>query len=323
MANALLILAEQLRGQISDITFEMLGAGRSLAEALGIPLYAVLLGQEAGGLAGKLGMADKVFVVANPLLTMAPADTVARALAQLMKREQAGMVWVGGTNVSMGIGSFLAAETGLPFVNYCRAAKASGGGVDLVSQLFGGKILADVRLADARGIVSISPGAFPLEAGKTDKAVVVEPVELAVDAPRTAFVKYLEPDTGDVDITKQNVLVAVGRGMQTQDNLALAEDLANVLGGAVCASRPVIDQGWLPLSRQVGKSGMSVKPRLYLALGISGAPEHWEGMQGSQTIVAVNTDPKAPIFDGAHYGICGDALEILPLLTDKVKARKG
>ena len=137
-------------------------------------------------------MADKVFVVANPLLTMAPADTVARALAQLMKREQAGMVWVGGTNVSMGIGSFLAAETGLPFVNYCRAAKASGGGVDLVSQLFGGKILADVRLADARGIVSISPGAFPLEAGKTDKAVVVEPVELAVDAPRTAFVKYLE-----------------------------------------------------------------------------------------------------------------------------------
>ena len=96
-----------------------------------------------------------------------------------------------------------------------------------------------------------------------------------------------------------------------------------MLGGAVCASRPVIDQGWLPLSRQVGKSGMTVKPRVYLAFGISGAPEHWEGMQNSQCIIAVNTDPKAPIFDGAHYGVVGDALELLPVLTEKVKARKG
>jgi electron transfer flavoprotein alpha subunit len=133
----------------------------------------------------------------------------------------------------------------------------------------------------------------------------------------------VEPETGDVDITKQNVLIGVGRGIQTQDNVQMAEDLAAALGGAVCASRPVIDQGWLPLSRQVGKSGMTVKPRVYLAFGISGAPEHWEGMQNSQCIIAVNTDPKAPIFDGAHYGVVGDALELLPVLTDKVKARKG
>jgi electron transfer flavoprotein alpha subunit len=103
----------------------------------------------------------------------------------------------------------------------------------------------------------------------------------------------------------------------------LAEDLAQIMGGAVCASRPVIDQGWLPLSRQVGKSGMNVKPRIYFALGISGAPEHWEGMQNSSCIIAVNTDPKAPIFDGAHYGVVGDVLEVLPALTEKVKARKG
>jgi electron transfer flavoprotein alpha subunit len=126
-----------------------------------------------------------------------------------------------------------------------------------------------------------------------------------------------------MDITKQDVLVAVGRGIQNQDNLSLAEDLAQALGGAVCASRPVIDQGWLPLTRQVGKSGMIVKPKSYLALGISGAPEHVEGMKGSELIIAINTDPHAPIFDVAHYGICGDLLEVIPILTEKLKSRKG
>jgi len=162
-----------------------------------------------------------------------------------------------------------------------------------------------------------------VDAGRSDQTPPVENVVVPVEAPKVVFKQYLEPEAGDVDITKQQVLVGVGRGIQTQDNVQLAEDLAQVLGGAVCASRPVIDQGWLPLSRQVGKSGMSVKPRVYLALGISGAPEHWEGMQNSQCIIAINTDPKAPIFDGAHYGVVGDVLELLPVLTDKVKARKG
>jgi electron transfer flavoprotein alpha subunit len=323
MANAILVLAEQLRGEICDITYEMLGAGRALAGATGAPLYAALLGSEAGPLAGKLGTADKVFVVDNAQLNLAPAGTVAEALKGLMDQTQAGLVLVGCTNVSLGIGSVLAAKSGLPLVNFCRGAKADGGAVVCTSQLFGGKILSDVKLADGRGIVSVYPGAFPPDAGRSDKTPAVEKVEVPVEAPKVTFRQYLEPETGDVDITKQNVLVGVGRGMQTQDNLQLAEDLAQVMGGAVCASRPVIDQGWLPLSRQVGKSGMNVKPRVYLAFGISGAPEHWEGMQNSQCIIAVNTDPKAPIFDGAHYGVVGDALEVLPALTDKIKARKG
>jgi len=323
MANAILVLAEQLRGEISDITFEMLGAGRTLAGASGAPLYALLLGSEAAPLATKLGAADKVFVVDNPQLNLAPAGTVAAALKALMDQTQAGLVLLGCTNVSLGIGSILAAKAGLPMVNFCRAAKADGGAVVCTSQLFGGKILSDVKLADGRGIVGIYPGAFSPDAGKSDKTPAVEKVDVPVEAPKVVFKQYLEPETGDVDITKQNVLVGVGRGIQTQDNVQLAEDLAQVLGGAVCASRPVIDQGWLPLSRQVGKSGMNVKPRVYLAFGISGAPEHWEGMQNSQCIIAVNTDPKAPIFDGAHYGVVGDVLEVLPALTDKIKARKG
>jgi electron transfer flavoprotein alpha subunit len=323
MASAILVLAEQLRGELADITFEMLGAGRKLASASGAPLYAVLLGSEAAPLATKLGAADQVFVVDNPQLNLAPAGAIAEALKALMDRTQAGLVLLGCTNVSVGIGSILSAKAGLPLVNFCRAAKVEGGAVVCTSQLFGGKILSDVKLADGRGIVSIYPGAFPGDAGKSDQTPPVEKVDLPVEAPNVTFKQYLEPETGDVDITKQNVLVGVGRGIQTQDNVQLAEELAQVLGGAVCASRPVIDQGWLPLSRQVGKSGMTVKPRVYLALGISGAPEHWEGMQNSQCIIAVNTDPKAPIFDGAHYGVVGDVLELLPVLTDKLKARKG
>ena len=323
MANAILILAEQLRGSLSDITFEMLGEGRKLATALDTPLYAALLGSEAAPLVAKLGAADKVFVVDNATLNMAPANTIAAALKAVMDQAQAGVVLIGGTNVSMGVGAMLSARARLPFVNYCRAIRVDGDAVVLTSQLFGGKILSDVKLADGKGIVSVYPGAFQADAGKSDKSPVVEKVEVPVEPPKVTFKRYIEPVTGDVDITKQNVLIAVGRGIQDKGNVELAEELAATLGGAVCASRPVIDQGWLPLSRQVGKSGMTVKPRLYLALGISGAPEHWEGMQGSQCIVAVNTDPKAPIFDGAHYGIVGDALEFIPLLTDKVKARKG
>ena len=323
MASAILVLAEQLRGEIADITFEMLGAGRKLASASGAPLYAALLGSEAAPLAAKLGLADKVLVVDHPQLNLAPTNTIAATLKAVMDQAQVGLVLLGGTNVSMGIGSILSAKAGLPLVNFCRAAKIEDGTVVVTSQLFGGKILSDVKLADGRGIVSIYPGAFPVDAGKSDRTPPVEKVDVPVEAPKVVFKRYLEPETGDVDITKQNVLVGVGRGIQTQDSVQLAEELARVLGGAVCASRPVIDQGWLPLSRQVGKSGMTVKPRVYLALGISGAPEHWEGMQNSQCIIAVNTDPKAPIFDGAHYGVVGDVLELLPVLTDKVKARKG
>jgi len=323
MPNAILVLAEQLRGNVSDITFEMLGAGRALAQSLGAPLHVALLGHEAAPLAAKLGAADKVVVVDNPQLDLAPAGTVAAALQALVDQTQAGLVLLGCTNVSLGIGSLLAAKTGLPLVNFCRAAKAEGGAVFCTSQLFGGKILSDVKLADGRGIICLYPGAFPPDAGRSDRAPAIEQVAVPVEAPKVTFKEYLEPETGDIDITKQNVLVGVGRGIQTQDNVQMAEELAQVLGGAVCASRPVIDQGWLPLSRQVGKSGMTVKPRVYFAFGISGAPEHWEGMQNSQCIIAVNTDPKAPIFDGAHYGFAGDALELLPVLTEKVKARKG
>ena len=139
---------------------------------------------------------------------------------------------------------------------------------------------------------------------------------------RVIFKKYLEPESADVDITKQSVLVSVGRGIQQKDNLDLAEELAEALGTAVSASRPVIDQGWLSTSRLVGKSGKAVKPKVYLAFGISGAPEHTEGITGSDMIIAVNTDPAAPIFNIAKYGAEVDLLDLLPVLTEKIREAK-
>ena len=184
MANAILILAEQLRGSLSDITFEMLGEGRKLATALDTPLYAALLGSEAAPLVAKLGAADKVFVVDNATLNMAPANTIAAALKAVMDQAQAGVVLIGGTNVSMGVGAMLSARARLPFVNYCRAIRVDGDAVVLTSQLFGGKILSDVKLADGKGIVSVYPGAFQADAGKSDKSPVVEKVEVPVEPTR-------------------------------------------------------------------------------------------------------------------------------------------
>lgn len=323
MTNPILVVAEHLRGDVSEITYEMLGAGRLLADNLKAPLAAVIMGESAGQLASRLGMADTVYAVEQAALNLPSPSAAAAALKSLTEKKPASIILVAGTNISLGIGAALAARTGLGFINFCKAIRASGESISFTSQLYGGKILADVSLPGNQGIVSIYPGTFPASSGKKDAAPPVERIELPVPPVPIAFQRFIEPEKGDVDITKQTALVAVGRGIQSQDNIALAEDLAQALGGAVCASRPVIDQGWLPLSRQVGKSGMSVKPRLYVALGISGAPEHWEGMQGSQMIIAVNTDAKAPIFDGAHYGVCADALEIAPLLTDAIKARQG
>jgi len=323
MSAAILILVEHLKGTMADITFEMLGVGRKIAAAQGGQVHAVLLGKDVTTLAARLGAADSVLLADEPGLEQPSAEVIVPLLRQLMTQKQAGLVLMGGTNACFGLGGQLSARAKTPFVNFCKGARVEGDALVLTSQLFGGKILSDVKLPDGRGIVSVYPGAFPAEAGRSDKAPPVEKVPVPPGSSKVVFKRYLEPDTSDVDITKQSVLVAVGRGIQSRDNVQLAEELAQSLGGAVCASRPVIDQGWLPLSRQVGKSGMTVKPRLYLAFGISGAPEHWDGMQNSECIISVNTDPKAPIFDGSHYGVVGDAVELLPLLTEKIKAKKG
>jgi len=188
--------------------------------------------------------------------------------------------------------------------------------------MYGGKIEATVEARGEPAIVCLWPGARPADKGRADRSPSIEQTTVTLEDSRVRLKRYIDPEPGDVDLTKQDVLVAVGRGIQSRDNIALAENLAKALGGAVAGSRPVIDQGWLPVACQVGKSGLTVKPKLYVALGISGAPEHIEGMKDSGLIVAVNSDARAPIFNIAHYGIVADVVEALPPLTAAIEAKR-
>jgi len=168
------------------------------------------------------------------------------------------------------------------------------------------------------------PGGFRVEQGRSAHPPAVTRMEApGLDGLRITLKQYIEPKGEDVDIARQPLLVGVGRGIQRQDNLEVAQELADALGGVLCATRPVVDQNWLPTSRLVGKSGKSVKPQVYLALGISGAPEHAEAITGSEMIIAVNTDPTAPIFNVARYGTTHDLLDLAPALADKVRQAKG
>jgi electron transfer flavoprotein alpha subunit len=220
------------------------------------------------------------------------------------------------------VGTLVAIRLGNSAVNFCKDIRIVDGKVQAICVMYGGKIETVVEPAGDLAIVGVWPGARSADKGRSERSPAVEEVTVALEDARVRLKKYIDPEAGDVDLTKLDVLVAVGRGIQSRENIALAEELAKALGGAVAGSRPVIDQGWLPLSRQIGKSGLAVKPKLYVALGISGAPEHIEGMKDSGLIIAVNSDARAPIFNVAHYGIVGDVLETLPALTEAIETRK-
>jgi len=323
MAGNVWVLAEQWRGQLSDITYEVLALGKEIATTLGVDLQAILLGHEAKDLAQSLGKADAVLYLDHAALAAPVPEIMAHALAPAIRARNPQAVLIPLTNVTWEVGTFLAAELEVGYVNACKDVRFTDDKLQVRSVLYGGKMEAIVHPAQSPAILGILPGSRPADQGRTGTAPAVE--MLAVDLPETAGVRwkrYLEPEAGDIDIGKQEVLVAVGRGIQNRDNLALAESLAGALGGAVCGSRPVIDQGWLPLSRQVGKSGAVVKPKLYVAAGISGAPEHVEGMKNSELIIAVNSDPQAPIFNVAHYGVTADVMDVLPALTEAVHNKK-
>ena len=320
MPGNIWVVAEQWRGGISDITYEVLALGRELADGVGASVEAILLGHNMRNLIEGMGKADVVLYADHPSFAEPLAEPQAEALAQLARERKPRAILTPLTNVTLGIGTLLAAKTGAPSVNFCRNVRVEGGRLEADCVLYGGKM--EARVIAGEGVVlGIWPGARPAE--RVEPAPRIEDVPITLPAEGAVrFRAYIEPEACEVDITQQETLVAVGRGIQSKDNLEMAEELAAALGGAVCGSRPVIDQGWLPLARQVGKSGMTVKPKLYLALGISGAPEHVEGMKDSALVVAVNTDPHAPIFNVAHYGVVADVLDIMPALTEAVQAAR-
>lgn len=318
MSQDIYVVIEHLQGQVSDISYTMLAGARELSQATGGKVIAVLLGHNAKDLAEDFA-ADQILYLDHELLAEFTSDAYQKALADLISKDQPRAVLFGNTSIGADVASVLSMRLGLPLVSSCRSFTEEG---KFVSQICGGKIMAEGELPSPIALVTMAPGGYQPDQGRSvDSPPVTESTVPALEALRVTLSKYIEPESTDVDISKEPLLIAVGRGIQNKDNIELADALAQAIGGVVCGSRPVIDQGWLSTSRLVGKSGKQVKPKIYFAMGISGAPEHTEAITQSDTIIAVNTDPKAPIFDIAKYGIQMDLFELVEVLTEHLKAK--
>jgi electron transfer flavoprotein alpha subunit len=314
MSSDIFVLVEHRDGTVTEGTFEILGRARELANQAGGQAVALLLAADAGPLAEQLGGTTIIAIEDAGLAEFSPSAYEA-VLGPLVKERSPLLVLAPNSGVGMDVAGGLSGATGLPMAAFATAIALEDGAPVVTCQLYAGKIEARVRFRDGRGICTVVAGAYPAAAGRDGGSSHVETVPAPVIDRRVRFRSLIRPEAGDVDITREGILVSVGRGIGDQDNIGLVEELAAALGAAVSSSRPIADAGWLPRTRQVGKSGLRVKPKLYLALGISGAPEHLEGMRDAELIVAVNTDPRAPIFGVAHYGAVADILDVVPALT--------
>jgi electron transfer flavoprotein alpha subunit len=320
MANDAFVLIEHLRGQVADISYVALAAARKVVEGSDGKVVALLLGHNARELAQDLA-ADEVLYVDRAELEEFTPDAYWTALAALIRERQPKVVLLGNTSIGADVAGHLSISLKMPLITSCRQVLEDG---KFVCQICGGKILAEGTLPESGVLMTMTPGAHKADDGRASAPPpITEAAVPDLAGLKIQLVKYLEPEAADVDIAKEPLLIAVGRGIQNQDNIALAEELAQAMGGTVCGSRPVVDQGWLATARLVGKSGKHVKPKIYLALGISGAPEHAEAITDSDVIIAVNTDPAAPIFDIAKYGVEADMFDVLPPLTEQVRQAKG
>ncbi len=319
MNKDIYVLIEHIRGAVTDISYMMLAAARQLAEVTSGEVIAVLLGSEVENLANNLA-ADKVIYLNQAELNDFTSDSYQQSLANLIKSNEPRGVILGHTSIGMEVASLLSAKYNLPLVTSCLRFSNENGSIKFTSQLYGGKILVQGSIPEPLALLTMVPGGYKVEDGQSSTPPLVSAAEaLHFEDLKISVKQYIEPEIGDVDISSEPLLIAVGRGIQREDNIEIAEELAEAFGGVVCASRPVVDQGWLPISRLVGKSGYRVKPKVYLALGISGAPEHAEGISGSETIIAINTDPAAPIFNIAKYGVVEDIFDLVPVLTEKLQ----
>jgi len=327
MSENILVITEHLQGHVLDITYVMLAGARQFAEGTGGKVIAVLLGYKAQSLTKDFN-ADKVHSYDRPSLENFSPDAYLRVLETEINEEQPRAVLFGHTTIGMDVAGGLSARLGLPLVSQVQhidpgpTGNAGAGGLKFVSQICGGKIMAEGALPETTALVTMVPGGYKLEDGQGATPPVLEKQAPSLEGMRVRLSHFIEPEVSDVDITREPVLVSVGRGLQNEGDLETVERLAKDLHGAVSASRPLVDKGWLSTSRLVGKSGKAVKPKMYLALGISGAPEHAEAITGSDLIVAVNTDPNAPIFDIAKYGVEMDMMELLPVLLEKLEQEK-
>jgi len=319
------VLAEHRRGELRDITFEMLTKGRELAQKTNLELTAVILGKNVKEYAKKLAEhTNRVLVVEDEKLEHFNSDAYQKVLSNLIKERKPLLTMIGHTSYGIDLAPSLAVELNLPLATDCIDLEFENGTLIITRQMYGGKVNVRARLKKAEGyIVTVRQAAFPAEKEQVSGEIVEVPSPLSEEIAEKKFIDYILPPPGAIDITAADVIVAIGRGIKDESNIPIAEELAKTLGGVLACSRPVVDKGWLPSDRQVGTSGKTVKPKLYIALGISGAFQHVLGMKNSDLIIAVNKDPNAPIFNVADYGIVDDLFKIVPVLTEKLKELKG
>ena len=322
--SGILVVMEQRGGEWNRMSFETLAAAQQLASSIGETASAAIPGQAVEALAKELAskQLDRVYAVDEALLGNYTADAFTSALEQLVRAKQPTYVLFPHTYQVRDFAPKLATRFNQVLISDVIGIKD---GPVFVRQLFQGKLNADVKAGGAPPhFVSIQAGAFRAEQAVSGSATVEKfAPQLNAASIRTKPLEPFRESARAVDLTAADIIVSVGRGIKEKDNIEIVAELAKALGGELAASRPICDSGWLPMERQVGSSGQTVSPKVYMAVGISGAIQHLVGMKGSKTIVAINKDANAPIFEVADYGIVGDLFEVVPALTEEVVKAKG
>jgi electron transfer flavoprotein alpha subunit len=321
MAQGVFAITEQRDGELRKVSLEAVSEGRRIADGLGADLTAVVLGSGIEGLAEELKKygPDKICVADDPALADYTTDAYANILSSLIQSADPAVVILGASAQGKDLAGRLAAKLDAGVAMDCTAIKLDNGSLTYTRPMFGGKIVADVEIDGELQIVAIRPNVMDIAEVAKDSAIDKPAVE--VGEVKTAVVEKIM-DTGDkIELTEADIIVSGGRG--TGGDYAAIEALAAELGAAVGASRSAVDEGWRPHSDQVGQTGKTVSPTLYVACGISGAIQHLAGMSTSKYIVAINKDEEAPIFSKADFGVAGDLFDVVPALTEEVKKIKG
>lgn len=326
MANGILVYIEQIDGKVNKASYEAVRAAQLIGAQTGQEVSAVIFGQGIGEAAAEVGAKklSAVHVVESEWLKAYTADGVTQAFKQVIEQAQPALVVMSHTYEVRDFAPKLAAALGRALVGDCIGFKVEGGELVLTRQIFQGKMAADVvPVGDKPHFVSFQIGSFrgdECETGQTAAKAVA--VNLGADNVRQKPEERFKEAKAAVDLSQAPMIVAVGRGIKEEKNLEMVRKLTDALGAELAASRPICDNEWLPMDRQIGSSGQTVAPKLYLAVGISGAIQHLVGMKGARTIVAINKDPEAPIFEVADYGVVGDLFEIVPALTAEAEKMK-
>lgn len=321
----ILAVAEQRDNRLKKTAFEVTRAARTIADQLSAEVVALVIGENAASTAATLGGngANRVIVVENPRLRLYSTTAYAKIVAEVAKKEEAGIVMFAATAMGKDCAPRVAVKLDAGLVADCTALNVVNGQITALRPVYAGKVVTNVTITSPVKVFTLRPNVFSSgTSGGT--AVPVEKVEVELSEKDFSMtVKEVTQSSGKVDVTEADIIVTGGRGLKGPENFKMIEELASVLGGAVGASRAVVDAGWRPHDEQVGQTGKTVSPSLYIAVAVSGAIQHLAGMSSSKYIVAINKDKDAPIFQVASYGIVGDAFEVIPALTQEAKKLLG